>query len=541
MICARLPCGRRRLGWWRATPTACARLGRLCPPVRAADGRTPERRRRAGGAGARLGEFLDEVRTGDKASFAPLTLGPGRASGAYPGLGFCAAPGQPRRRQHRAALAPTARPATRAGPGCKPSCRRCRPAACCARPHSRVAGCAARNPTAPTRENQNHVTSDLPRPARPADLSIHRPGAGTRGRPGALLRPARHPRRKHAGHHDPVADVVRASGVRPRPARARDRAGIHQPALGKGPGGSTGAHLRAGRLRGGGNARHHRHRTVFDQPDAPRRIPGTDWTPKPNTARPRRWTWGCRSCCSPTRPRTTGAWASPTWPATPAAGAQDRRPELERLPIRSPWPHLRAITLLHALPGAGQPAAVLMVVPSAVRPWASPPGSIRARGRRHGDLPFRRQHRCTTSRKFAELAPVLGGPDQVRQGPGFQPADEVLRAINNPIGLQMLVHYDLYMWRNHIRAPFLVALAPTTSSSPWHAQQHAQRDEGRPGAFWPSTTCAQLGVDQAPGGLAHGWRTVSWDAPSGHRRAPTPMARSWWCRRASKPRPAPSR
>ncbi|HMT18148.1 MAG TPA: CoA transferase, partial [Ottowia sp.] len=40
----------------------------------------------------RLGEFLDEVRAGDKASFAPLTLGPAERPVHTPGLGFCARP-----------------------------------------------------------------------------------------------------------------------------------------------------------------------------------------------------------------------------------------------------------------------------------------------------------------------------------------------------------------------------------------------------------------------------------------------------------------
>ena len=40
----------------------------------------------------RLGEFLDEVRAGDKASFVPLTLGPAERPVRTPGLGFCARP-----------------------------------------------------------------------------------------------------------------------------------------------------------------------------------------------------------------------------------------------------------------------------------------------------------------------------------------------------------------------------------------------------------------------------------------------------------------
>jgi hypothetical protein len=40
----------------------------------------------------RLGEFLDEVRAGDKASFAPLTLGPAERPVHTPGLGFCTRP-----------------------------------------------------------------------------------------------------------------------------------------------------------------------------------------------------------------------------------------------------------------------------------------------------------------------------------------------------------------------------------------------------------------------------------------------------------------
>ena len=121
--------------------------------------------------------------------------------------------------------------------------------------------------------------------------------------------------------------------------------------------------------------------------------------------------------------------------------------------------YLRAITLLHALPGVASQRAVLM--------GCSKRGQ--AVGIATGVDPERVAGVMATchfggntlyyiARKFAEFGAGVGGPDQVRQGPGFQPADEVLRAINNPIGLQMLVHYDPYMWRNHIRAPFLVAL-----------------------------------------------------------------------------------
>lgn len=52
----------------------------------------------------------------------------------------------------------------------------------------------------------------------------------------------------------------------------------------------------------------------------------------------------------------------------------------------------------------------------------------------------------------------MGGAAQQRSGPGFQPVDAVLRAINNPTGLHMLTHFDPYMWRNQMRSSFLVAL-----------------------------------------------------------------------------------
>jgi PhoPQ-activated pathogenicity-related protein len=60
--------------------------------------------------------------------------------------------------------------------------------------------------------------------------------------------------------------------------------------------------------------------------------------------------------------------------------------------------------------------------------------------------------------KFAQFGPYLSGPSQQKMGPGFQPADSLLQMFNNPIGLQLLLYFDPYMWRNNIKSTYLVAM-----------------------------------------------------------------------------------
>jgi len=60
--------------------------------------------------------------------------------------------------------------------------------------------------------------------------------------------------------------------------------------------------------------------------------------------------------------------------------------------------------------------------------------------------------------KFAQLGPDIGGPAEERMGPGYQSALALLRGFNTPIGLKMIAAYDPYIWRDRIRASFLVAI-----------------------------------------------------------------------------------
>jgi len=121
--------------------------------------------------------------------------------------------------------------------------------------------------------------------------------------------------------------------------------------------------------------------------------------------------------------------------------------------------YLRAITLLHSLPGVGTERAVLMgcskrgygvSIATGVDPDRV--AGIMATCYHGGNTLY------FIAKKFAEFGPGVGGPSVQRQGPGYQPADAVLRSINNPVGFQMLAHFDPYMWRNKIKSNYLVAI-----------------------------------------------------------------------------------
>ncbi|MGE7957301.1 PhoPQ-activated protein PqaA family protein [Pseudomonas sp. NPDC089530] len=121
--------------------------------------------------------------------------------------------------------------------------------------------------------------------------------------------------------------------------------------------------------------------------------------------------------------------------------------------------YLRAITLLHSLPGIGTERAVLMgcskrgygvTIATGVDPDRV--AGIMSTCFYGGNTLY------FVAKKFAEFGPGVGGPAEAREGPGYQPAEDVLRAINNPVGLQMLTHFDPYFWRNKIRSNYLVTL-----------------------------------------------------------------------------------
>ncbi|WP_316151083.1 PhoPQ-activated protein PqaA family protein [Cupriavidus sp. BIC8F] len=121
--------------------------------------------------------------------------------------------------------------------------------------------------------------------------------------------------------------------------------------------------------------------------------------------------------------------------------------------------YLRAITLMHNLPGVRTERAVLMgcskrgfAVSIATGVDPDRVAGVMATCYYGGNSLY------FLARKYAEFGPGVGGPAQQRTGPGFQPADAVLRTINNPTGFRMLTHFDPYMWRKQVRSSFLVAL-----------------------------------------------------------------------------------
>ena len=60
--------------------------------------------------------------------------------------------------------------------------------------------------------------------------------------------------------------------------------------------------------------------------------------------------------------------------------------------------------------------------------------------------------------KFAQFGPGVGGPSDDRSGPGYIPAPELLRSLNNPIGLTALGLYDPYIWQDQIKSSYFVVL-----------------------------------------------------------------------------------
>ncbi|VWB59597.1 hypothetical protein BLA13014_02649 [Burkholderia aenigmatica] len=121
--------------------------------------------------------------------------------------------------------------------------------------------------------------------------------------------------------------------------------------------------------------------------------------------------------------------------------------------------YLRAITLLHSLAGIGTKRAVLLGhskrgVGVAIASGADPDrvAGVMVCGYHGGNNLY---HLAT---KFAEFGPHVAGPSESRAGPGFQGAETMLRALNNPVGFRMLMHFDPYLWRDRIKAAYLVAL-----------------------------------------------------------------------------------
>jgi PhoPQ-activated pathogenicity-related protein len=64
----------------------------------------------------------------------------------------------------------------------------------------------------------------------------------------------------------------------------------------------------------------------------------------------------------------------------------------------------------------------------------------------------------TVAMKFAQLGPDLGGPEEQRTGPGYLSARMLLNSLNTPCGLQMLMCYDPFLWKDRIKSSYLVAI-----------------------------------------------------------------------------------
>jgi PhoPQ-activated pathogenicity-related protein len=60
--------------------------------------------------------------------------------------------------------------------------------------------------------------------------------------------------------------------------------------------------------------------------------------------------------------------------------------------------------------------------------------------------------------KFAQFGPDVGGPSEDRTGPAYIPAPDLLRSLNNPIGLTALGLYDPYIWRDQIKSSYFIVL-----------------------------------------------------------------------------------
>ena len=121
--------------------------------------------------------------------------------------------------------------------------------------------------------------------------------------------------------------------------------------------------------------------------------------------------------------------------------------------------YLRAITLLHSLPGLKTERVVITGCSKRGVAVARATGvdPVRVAGVMsacyHGGNQL-----YAVARQFAEFGAEVRGPAKDRLGPGYQPAANVLRTFNSPAGLSYLSHFDPYMWRDKIKPSYLVTL-----------------------------------------------------------------------------------
>lgn len=85
--------------------------------------------------------------------------------------------------------------------------------------------------------------------------------------------------------------------------------------------------------------------------------------------------------------------------------------------------------------------------------------------------------------KFAQLGPGIGGPAEDRTGPGFLPASELLKILNNPVGLTALGLFDPYLWRDQIKSRYLVAIGTNDEFFGLGTEHGMQDDFMGDGAF----------------------------------------------------------
>lgn len=121
--------------------------------------------------------------------------------------------------------------------------------------------------------------------------------------------------------------------------------------------------------------------------------------------------------------------------------------------------YLRAITLLHSLPGIETERAVLYgcskrglaVILAAAADPDRVPGVMSTCWAGGNHLYF-------TALKLAQLGADVRGPDEDLNGPGYHSATFQIDQLNSPVGFQQLLHYDPYLWRDKLKSSLFVAL-----------------------------------------------------------------------------------
>jgi PhoPQ-activated pathogenicity-related protein len=121
--------------------------------------------------------------------------------------------------------------------------------------------------------------------------------------------------------------------------------------------------------------------------------------------------------------------------------------------------YLRAITLLQSMPDIRAQKAVLfgcskrgnaVCIASGVDPQRI--AGVMAACYPGGNTLY------SVAMKFAHLGPDVGGPEEERTGPGYLPVRMLLNSLNTPSGLQMLMCFDPFLWKEQIKPSYMVAI-----------------------------------------------------------------------------------